>query len=296
MSRRLRAECPGKINLRLRVLGRRDDGYHELETVFQAIDVWDTLLGDPADALTLRCDAPDVPADVTNLVLRAAESLRQASGRPRLGGALTLRKRLPAGGGLGGGSSDAAGALVLLRALWDLETTDRQLHDLAAGLGSDVPFFLVGGTAVGRGRGERLAPLPFGGPRPLVLGFPPFSIATEEVYEGLGASRLTPDSKNDSFGHLFLHKSQGGKDFGFAVNDLEAVVFEKRPELRGFRDELLKLGAGAALLSGSGSTGFGAFDREDQVQEARDRLQKRFARWTVVASRTIGEGVRLVRG
>ncbi|HYU24822.1 MAG TPA: 4-(cytidine 5'-diphospho)-2-C-methyl-D-erythritol kinase, partial [Thermoanaerobaculia bacterium] len=159
-----------KINLGLRVTAKRDDGFHDVETIFQTISLHDTLSFTPAGALTLTCDAPEIPTDETNLVMRAA----RAVGAPPV--AIALRKRIPAGGGLGGGSSDAA---ATLRALGSADAR------IALSLGSDVPFFLLGGSAYATGRGERLVPLPSLGGIPLLLVFPPERVGTARAYAKL---------------------------------------------------------------------------------------------------------------
>ncbi len=281
--------CPAKVNLSLRVLGRREDGYHELDTVFQAVDLWDELEVRPADVMALRCDAPGVPTDESNLVWRAVALLAERYGRPPAG-EWTLRKAIPAEGGLGGGSSNAAGALVLAARFMGLPVSREELVELGAELGADVPFFLHGGTARGTGRGdriERLEPFP---ERPLILGFPPFGVSTPEVFRRL-PRRLTHPENGVSLPAVFRHKWQEGKDFSLGVNDLETVVLEGWPELRRFRNALLSAGATAALVSGSGSTMFGVFEAARSVNESISSLRPAFEGWTLLASRTVNEGV-----
>ena len=278
--------CPAKVNLMLRVRGRRDDGYHELDTVFQAIDLWDTVEIRPAETLSLSCDDPALPVDQDNLVLRAAELLLERLARRQLGGALALRKEIPTRAGLGGGSSDAAGTLLLCSQFWGLDADRETLAMLAADLGADVPFFLVGGTARGRGRGdriERLEPLPA---REVVLGIPAFGISTAEVF-GTLASRLTLPRNGVNFLAPSAHKLPEEKDFPVAVNDLERVVFEDWPELKGFRDALTGVGAERALLSGSGSAVYGLFRGAEEADSAAHRLRAGFSRWRVLRSRTV---------
>jgi len=286
----LAAACPAKLNLVLRVLGRRADGYHELDTVFQAVDLWDTLSVRAADELSMACEGADLAVDESNLVLRAARLLRERFGEPGLGGRMLLRKRIPVGGGLGGGSSDAAASLVLLNRFWGLGATTADLAALGAELGADVPFFLTGGTARGRGRGDRIEALPFAGDVPVVLGCPPFGVSTAEVFGRL-AGRLTPPGIGVSVPLLLPHKWPEGKDFGFLANDLEDVVFERWPELNGFRDALLEAGAAAALLSGSGSTVYGVFTGPPGAVRAAERLRARFAAWRVETTRFVREGI-----
>jgi 4-diphosphocytidyl-2-C-methyl-D-erythritol kinase len=175
--------------------------------------------------------------------------------------------------------------------LWSLGLEPRSLEVLAAELGADVPFFLTGGTARGRGRGDRVAPLPFAGDRSIVLGCPPFGVPTAEVFHRV-AARLTLPGNGVSVPVLSAHKWPEEKDFGLFGNDLEEVVFAEWPELRGFRDALLKAGAGAALLSGSGSTVFGVFSGPGTADRAVQLLQSRFAGWRVLMTRFVREGVR----
>jgi 4-diphosphocytidyl-2-C-methyl-D-erythritol kinase len=283
--------CPAKVNLVLRVLGRRPDGYHELETVFQAVDLWDSLTIRPARTLTLQCDDPLVSSKADNLVLRAARLLQERCRVPASGGRFTLHKTIPLQGGLGGGSSDAAGALLLGNRHWSIGATREELAALGAELGADVPFFLTGGTALGRGRGDRIEPLPFAGERVVLLGCPPFGISTAEVF-GRAASRLTLPGNGVSVPLLSAHKCPEENDFGLLANDLEAVVFEGWPELKGFRDALLEAGAGAALLSGSGSTVFGVFSGARAAARAESRVQNRFGGWRVLTTRFVRDGVR----
>jgi 4-diphosphocytidyl-2-C-methyl-D-erythritol kinase len=290
---RVHLRCPAKVNLALRILGRREDGYHELDTVFQAIELWDELVAEVSDELTLSCDDPSLPIDETNLVLRAARLLRRelpAHGGAR-GARLQLSKRIPAGAGLGGGSSDAAASLLALTKLWGLRPAPGQLEALACELGSDVPFFLHGGTARGTGRGDQIEPLPFVGELPILLGLPPYPLATADVYRA-HAQRLTHPEKDVTMRRFsYRLKWPGDNDLSLPVcNDLEGVVFTSRPELAGFRDALEAAGARFALLSGSGSTVFGVFDDSSAVQRAVALVAPRFSGWKLRATRAFAHG------
>lgn len=293
----LLARCPAKINLWLRVLGRRPDGYHELDTVFQAIEIWDEIEATIDEDFSLVCDDPTIPVDSTNLVLRAAETLRGACGPSAAGrGArLVLRKRIPAGAGLGGGSSDAAGTLLLLDRLWGTGVERERLRRCAAELGADVPFFLAGGRARGRGRGDRIEPLPCPEGAAVLVGSPPFSLSTAEVYGGL-SKRLTVPANDVTVAPLSHSRNRPGEyDLGpGARNDLEGVVFDGHPELAWFRDALREAGATSALLSGSGSSLFGLFDGEPSLAAAKATLAARFPRWTLRATRTTSRGAHVV--
>jgi len=174
-----------KINLSLRVSGARSDGFHDVQTILQAISLFDRVTCEVRrGSFQVRCDMPGVPTDRTNLVWKGAQLLWEAAGRggePR-DAVVTLQKKIPMKAGLGGGSSDAAAALLGLRRLWKLRVPDEQIHELAARLGSDVPFFLVGGTALGLGRGDEVYPLENLPRHCVVLAIPPFGIATQDAY------------------------------------------------------------------------------------------------------------------
>jgi 4-diphosphocytidyl-2-C-methyl-D-erythritol kinase len=312
------AHCPAKINLGLAVLGRRDDGFHELVTVFQAVDLHDTLELQPDASLSLSViPQGSAPADGSNLVLRAAALYRERVPSARKGARLTLTKRIPAGGGLGGGSSDAAGALLLFREAWGGAPADSDLKAMAEELGSDVPFFLTGGTALGTGRGETIERLPAIAERPVLLGVPPFGLSTAEVYQALrpplthdvdgahdaplthdvdGAhdAPLTPRKGGVTVTPLFVNYAKRN-DFARITNDLEAPAFEMRPGLVAFRDALMSAGAEVALLCGSGSTVFGLFPAGADLAPAASRLGRSFPDWTLDPSRTLGTGVRIER-
>ncbi len=241
-----RVACHAKINWSLRITGKRADGYHELETVFQTISLHDTLVFRDSDRLTLTCDDPTIPTDESNLVLRAA----RAVGATNV--AIELQKRIPAGGGLGGGSSDAA---ATLRTLGEGR---EDLAQIALSLGSDVPFFLVGGTAYATGRGEVLTPLP-AIPASLLLVMPEERVLTKDAF-----ARVTRYSRPlgiDAY-----------RDFANFTNDFEEPVFAMLPRLGALKQRLYDAGATWAGMSGSGSTIAGAF----ASAAARDDAAARF--------------------
>jgi len=263
-----------KINLTLRVRGRRADGYHEIETVLQTVTLRDRLTFRALDSqdIELACDAPDIPADETNLVHRAAVALRERF-RVRRGARVLIEKRIPAGGGLGGGSSNAAVALVALARLWEIETDAGELSALGASLGSDVPFFLSGGTALGAGRGERISPLPDAPPAHLLVVSPPVKVPTAEAYKLLSAPALTKIGAAVNF-----YVSREGADFTRPLrealtNDFEPAVFRHFPEIERARGALIRAGAQAAMLSGSGSSVFGIFDSRERAESAQEILR-----------------------
>jgi 4-diphosphocytidyl-2-C-methyl-D-erythritol kinase len=228
-----------KINWSLRVTGKRPDGYHNIETLFQTISLHDVLTIDRADRLSLTCTDPSIPTDDTNLILRAARAIGVTAN-------VHLEKRIPAGGGLGGGSSDAAAVLTAF---------DRRDPQIALSLGSDVPFFLYGGTAYATGRGEVIEPLPRVAPVPLLLLIPNERVLTAQAYAML--RRFSPPLGVDRYramiaDDLLDHATE-------LINDFEEAVFVKLPHLHTLKTRLYEEGAAWAGMSGSGSTIAGAF-------------------------------------
>lgn len=265
-TRAARVRAYAKVNLSLKVLGKRPDGFHELRTVFQTIGLADTLeIGyTPGRGLSISLDDPMALDD--NLVTRAA---RLFAKRFKLRGALKMKlaKRIPPGAGLGGGSSDAAAVLLALPALTGTRASQPDLMELAAALGSDVAFFLAGGAALGIGRGEELYPLPEPKPLPLLVLAPRIHVSTPEAYRALNRPALTSlaePPKLNSF-QSFVWQS------GFvseAENDFEAAVFELHPELERWLRKLERSGARVARLSGSGAALFGVFPNQAKLQGA----------------------------
>lgn len=277
-----------KINLGLRVLGRRDDGYHEIRTVFQTVTLHDGLTFETtADGrLELTCTDPTIPTDESNLVLRAASALRERYGVSR-GACVRLEKTVPAGGGLGGGSSDAAATLLALAHLWDLKADARELSELGARLGADVPFFLTGGTALGTGTGTEIAPLEDAPKAHLVVVTPAVRVSTAEAYKALGAPALT---KAEALVNLSVSRTEA--DFPDSLcdvmsSDFEAVVVRLHPEIGRVREALRAAGAARASLSGSGSSVYGVFESELEAGLVADALGEAEGSWRVSACATL---------
>lgn len=268
-----------KVNLGLEVLGRREDGYHELRTLFQTVSLHDDIVLQrrPRD-ITVACDHPEVPVDETNLAFRAARDLRQF-GRVASGVAITIRKRIPVGGGLGGGSSNAAAVLMGLDRLWRLGLGPSGLHPLARRLGADVPYFLIGGTALGLGRGDEAYPLfrQVDGVVVIVEGGRPLSTAA--VFARLDASLTPREETNRIFRFISSDLAGVGKAFPILCNDLERPALEEAPELAArvglIRGILIREGALMASLSGSGASYFGLYDDPGRARNAQTRLRTR---------------------
>jgi 4-diphosphocytidyl-2-C-methyl-D-erythritol kinase len=267
MSSVTRVRAFAKINLSLRVLGMRSDGYHELRTIFQSIALHDTLtIRARRGPFQLTCGDPACPADETNLIWRAAARMWAASGRrgaPR-DVAIDLEKRIPMRAGLGGGSSDAASALRALARRW--RVGEARVRAAARALGADVPYFLEGGTVLGLERGDLLFPLVDPPPAWLVLVLPDFGVGTKDAFEWLdgsdGARGFQP-SVPHSPTRLALQD---------LVNDLEAPVVARHPEIGHIISALHRQSASRAAMSGSGSAVFGVFPRRPDAVRAAESL------------------------
>lgn len=259
-----------KLNLHLEVAGRRPDGYHELRTIFQTIDLADEIeIERGGEGVALEVVGAELAGGPENLAYRAAAAfLRRWSGGGREGVRLRLTKRIPAGGGLGGGSANAATVLLGLCALCRVRPDYADLWREARELGADVPYFLVGGTALGFGRGDEIVPLPDppGPAHELWLARPPFALSTAAVFGALeGARRSAPSP-------LVLAAEIGApapRDQGWiGENDLERAAFRIRPELEAIYTGLVRAGARVVRMSGSGSTLFALFDDPAAAQAA----------------------------
>ena len=271
MSSRLAVRCFAKINLQLRVGPLRPDGFHELETIFQSIDLHDTLeVRAGGRGVRMSCDRDDLPCGEDNLVVRAARAFERLSGE-RLDVEMTLRKRIPAAAGLGGGSSDSAAALRALNMLHGNPLDEAALAAAAAVLGSDVPYFLVGGTALARGRGEILTPLEFPGEIHLLLLAPPLQVSSAEAYKHFDLT-MGPHISDST------HRLSTGEDPSPTApwyNDLEGCVFATYPELEGLKHALLEAGAVEAVMSGSGPVIAGRFEQKEEAERAAAELRER---------------------
>lgn len=257
-----------KINLGLEVVRRRSDGYHDIRTLFQTVSLADELNFEPAPEgeFLVEGDDPSVAWDGTNLVYRAAWAIRDLTGTTR-GLRIRVKKRIPPGKGLGGGSADAAATLLALDEMWDLDVPREEMASLARRLGADVPFFLKGGLCLGEGIGDRLTLIADLPPMPCLLIFPPFPISTREIYGGLRPS-LTSEGKPSKI-MRFLETG----DFGLLENDLEEVIFRGRPELVDLKRFLKERGAMLSLVSGSGSAVYGLFADYEGARAALDGIR-----------------------
>jgi len=262
--REISVRAPAKINLSLRVIGTRTDGYHELRTVFQSLALHDTLkVRRSAGAFAITSNDPACPADASNLVWRAADALWRADGRRGSPGGVSVRiiKRIPMAAGLGGGSSDAAAAIRALAKWWRVKLPPARLRAVAATIGADVPYFLEGGTALGIERGDVLMPLIDAPPVWVVLVIPPFGVSTADAYGWF-----------DSDEHAAGDSAPEERDDG---NDLERPVAARHPEIGRIARALARAGASHAAMSGSGSAVFGLFRSRARAAAAATALERR---------------------
>ncbi len=267
------AQAPAKLNLFLEVLNKRADGYHEIESLMVAIDLYDTLtfVDNPSGEIRLLTDDPSLPTGSENLVVRAAERLRAERGVP-FGADIELRKRIPSQAGLGGGSSDAAATLVALDRLWNLNTPRETLHALAGEIGSDVAFFLQGPAAICRGRGERVDAVPLKNRYHFVLVCPAVGVRTASVYGHVSV----PDRSRPIGPILDAMASGDPSSLGRSLfNRLQPVAERLVPDLIEVRDALQHLGPllDGSLMSGSGSAYFGLARDQNAARDAARQLE-----------------------
>jgi 4-diphosphocytidyl-2-C-methyl-D-erythritol kinase len=265
--------APAKLNLFLEVLGRRPDGYHEIESMMVAVSLYDTLtfIDDPSGEISLRCTEPALPVGSGNLVVKAAERLKASTGSLR-GARIVLDKAIPVEAGLAGGSSDAAATLVALDRLWDLGTPPATLDSLAGEIGSDVAFFAHGPAAVCRGRGERVEAVSLKDEFHFVLVCPPVGMSTADVYR-----QVVPPERPRPIGPVMEALAYGGPiDVGSTLfNRLQPIAEVIKPELTRVRDALASLGSllDGSMMSGSGSAYYGLCRTSAAARHAADILE-----------------------
>jgi 4-diphosphocytidyl-2-C-methyl-D-erythritol kinase len=289
-------KAPAKINLTLDALYKRPDGYHELEMVMTTVDLADRidLMEKPEDTISLESSSGLVPQDERNLAFRAAALLREKTGIRR-GVHIRIHKRIPVAAGLAGGSSDAAATLRGLNRLWKLGLSDEELAEIGAEIGSDVPFCVYSGTAVAKGRGEKLTPLP---PPPscwVVLAKPSHGVSTADVF---GRLKVEEISEHPDTGRMAEAIRAG--DYGAMIrllgNVLEPVTMEMHPSVRKIKQKMLEFGADGALMSGSGPTVFALVKRESKamrlVNGLRGFCQQVFAVRMLGVKRGLLDGIR----
>lgn len=285
----LTVRAPAKINLHLRILGMRHDGFHEVQTLLQSIDLHDALaIRCRPGPLTVACRAAEVPTGRANLVWTAAGALWEALGRrgEPAGAAIMIRKHIPPAAGLAGGSSDAAAALRGLCAAWQAPARTSWLRAVASEIGSDVPYFLTGGAALAGGRGERIRSVPDVEPLWVVLARPAFGVATADAYNWFDAERARPGASRPATGMPAGMPARWRQTWRGLVNDLEPAVARRHPDIAVMVERLQRTGALLAAMTGSGSVVFGLYRQRPAAEAARRAVRRRG--WRTMLTRTIG--------
>lgn len=269
---KIKIAAPAKINLFLEILGKRQDGYHEIETVMQEVSLFDYIYMENYDKnVVFTCSNPKLSAGEDNLVVKAVRLLQNESKTYR-GVKIHLDKRIPIGAGLGGGSSDAVATLVGLNKLWRIGYDEKQLMSLAGKLGSDTPFFVVGNTAICKGRGEIVTPYPINVSYNYIIIYPRFEVNTTMVYKNFKNS-LTKNLKDVSFFMREFISGNPNKLGAILHNRLEDVVFKLYPDLEKIKKALSKFNFCGVLLSGSGSALYGLCKEEMDLKEIELKIK-----------------------
>lgn len=281
MKKSVLIKAPAKVNLYLKVLGRREDGYHEILSLMQMVGLYDfvALREEPADIRLTIENGSSLPTDRSNLVFRAAEAFQKAAfqdeGRSK-GVSIRLTKNIPISAGLGGGSSDAAATLVGLNRLWGLRWPRVRLARLGATLGSDVPFFLYGPTAWASGRGDEVEPATAKGAGWMVLVNPGIAVSTAWVYQAFSRKLgLTKSDREITINKFIAHRPSLREIYHRPHNDLEEVTLEAFPQLTQIKKELLESGGKGVLMSGSGPTLFACFSEYSSAMQAAAAFEKK---------------------
>ncbi len=262
-----------KINLGLHILNKREDGYHTIETVFHRINLFDTLTFEPASSIILECAQTTVPADNTNLCVKAAQKLQQKY-EIREGARIVLRKNIPVGAGLGGGSADAATTLLALAKFWNISPAKKELEQLALELGSDVPYFLGNSSAYATGRGEQLEYFDLDVPYWIVTVYPGIHISTAWAYQNL---KLPVHANSRTLKNIIQQYVNNPSLLKNMIqNDFEPLVLETHPQIVQLKQDCYDAGAEFSQLSGSGSAVYALFTDESAVEKMKKNLGNRY--------------------
>ncbi len=271
----MRREARAKINLGLDICGRFDNGYHKVKMVMQTVDIYDVLEFKKRKEpdIILSVDSDDALGDISNnLIFRAAKLMVERFSLKE-GIEISLKKNIPVAAGMAGGSTDAAATMLAMNEIFELGQTKEQLMELAVSLGADIPFCIMGGTALAEGIGEELTPLPAPPGAYILIAKPPVMVSTKEVYERLDSKEIASHPDIDGI----IEALKEGSLSGIAnrlENVLETVTVELHPVIEEIKTFMKEHGAVNALMSGSGPTVFGIFDKEETAKEAAEALKK----------------------
>jgi 4-diphosphocytidyl-2-C-methyl-D-erythritol kinase len=285
--KRIALRAFAKINWVLDVIGKRNDGYHDVEMVMQSVGLYDTIIiKEKGHGIRLKCNECSIPPDNANTAYRAAALVKERFNIEK-GIEITLNKGIPVAAGMAGGSADAAAVLVGLCRMWDLNVSTKDLMDMGGRIGSDVPFCVVGGTALARGRGDEITVLPPVEGVWLVLVTPDYHVSTAEVYRSLDLTKLTVRSDIESM-IAFLHSKDLKGIAGCMINVLEGVTIKLCPEIDQVKEYIMAQGAVGCCMSGSGPTVYGLFPDERAAQKACAVLKQRYSRCFVAQTKPLG--------
>ena len=265
-----------KVNLALDVLGRRDNGYHDLRMVMQTVDLYDLLTFTPTDepGVALTSNVSNLPTDGSNLICKAAALIMERF-KPKMGVAIHLEKRIPMAAGMAGGSTDAAATLIALNELFRFGLSRDELCELGVLIGADVPYCILGGTALAEGIGEILTPLPPAPACPVVITKPDFGVSTKEVYENLDLSLLEKHPDVD-FMIQAIKEGDLKRMASYMRNDLESVTESRYPEIAAIKERMIASGAFASMMSGSGPTVFCLCESEEIAKQVAEEIRVAF--------------------
>lgn len=275
----------GKINLGLDVLYKREDGYHEINTIMQQIDLCDTLIiKENKEGLVLKSNSKDLPLDSTNLIYIAWKKIQEKTGINK-GIEVILDKKIPIAAGLAGGSSNAAAILKGLNELWDLGFDEKDLREIGVEIGADVPFCIMGGTALAKGIGEELTRLKPFKDKDLLLVNPGIQISTAEVYKSLNLKEKRRVNMEEII--QSIEKDDLNSLTKSIVNVMEEVVIRKNPIISEIKEDLIEYGALGSLMSGSGPTVFGLFDDKEKLNFCKEKLKNKYTKGSIFSGKTI---------
>lgn len=274
-----------KVNLSLDVLRRKENGYHELEMIMQQISLKDivTITETNKNTIEIKCNNPNVPTDHKNIAHRAASVISERYNK-NTGLVIDIEKNIPVSAGLAGGSTNAAAVLVGLNEIWNLQLTTQELMAIGLELGADIPFCIMGGTALAEGIGEKLTPLPSFKNKHLLLVNPDISVSTADVYKSLDIDNI----KNRPQTELLIEAIERDDQYTVAKNMknvLESVTIEQLPIISEIKEMMIEQGAIGSLMSGSGATVFGIFETHSQLEKCKTQIEKQFK--TTIATTTI---------
>ena len=267
---KIETKAPAKLNIGLNIVSKRADGFHNIETIFYPISLFDNILFEKSDSDSFSCNNTALGKERNNLITKAKEVLEEEF-RTKFPLKIVLEKNIPIGAGMGGGSSDAASALHSINILYNLNLSKEQLNHFALRLGSDVPFFLDPRPSFASGRGEVLSVLDFAIDFPILIVNPGIHISTKWAFDN-----VRPKNPDRHLNNIFQHEIDIAKLQNIIINDFEEVVFYKYPEIAQIKSDMLSRGALFSLLTGSGSTVFGIFDNETKALEAESHFRQKY--------------------